>query len=211
MRIQISTKNRAATVAATCVVIALTACGGQPGNSGQAGNAGQAGAGGAGTGSVASLPASPGQPSSGASTTAGQGGPAGLTGVTMPDNATPAERNRIEDAWASCMEAHGEHHFVAKPGGPGGFLTWTVPLTQLLPAAVQACRSLQPHPPWQEMPQYNPNYQRDFAQWVTCLNAKGVPVKAVPGGWTYNGTSSLSAAQQDKVTLECEMQAFNEN
>jgi len=208
MRIQSSTKKWAATVAASWTVIALTACGSQ------AGNAGQGGAGGTGTGSVASLPPSPGQPSSGASTptsAGGQGGPAGLTGVTMPDNATPAERNRIEDAWASCMEAHGEHHFAAKPGGPGGFLTWTVPLTQLLPAALQACRSLQPHPPWQEMPQYNPNYQRDFAQWVTCLNAKGVPVKAVPGGWTYNGTSSLSAAQQDKVTLGCEMQAFNEN
>jgi hypothetical protein len=201
MRINSSTKKRAAAVAATWAVIALTACGGQ------------ARSGGAGTG-VASLPASPGQPSPGAETTpasaGGQGGPAGLTGVTLPDNATTAERNRIEDAWASCMESNGDHDFAVKSGGPGGYLTPTVSITSF-PAAVQACRSLQPHPPWQEMPQYNPNYQRDFARWVSCMNAKGVPVTAVPGGFDYDGTSSLSPSQQQKVTVECEMQAFDEN
>jgi hypothetical protein len=202
MRIQSSTKKRAATVAATCAVIALTAC------------SGQAVSGGTGTSGVASLPASSGQPSSGAETASasagGQGGPTGLTGVTMPDNATTAERNRIEDTWASCMESHGDHDFATKSGGPGGYLTPTVSITNF-PAAVQACRSLQPHPPWQEMPQYNPNYRRDFAQWVSCMNAMEVPVTAVPGGFDYDGTSSLSPSQQQKVTVECEMRAFDEN
>lgn len=202
MQIRSSAKKRAAAVAASWAVITLTAC------------SGQAGSGGAGTGTVASLPTSPGQPSSGAETTPASagvpGGPAGVTGVTLPDNATTAERNRIDDAWASCMESHGDHDFAAKSGGPGGYLTPTVSITQF-PAAVQACQSLQPHPPWQEMPRYNPNYQRDFARWVSCMNAKGLPVKAVPGGWTYDGTSSLSPSQQQKVTVECEIRAFHDN
>jgi hypothetical protein len=205
MQAHLSYRKRAATIPALAAmaaltVIALTACG----------SGGQDG--GAGTRSVASLPTPAGQRPS--STGSASSGPAGLEGVTIPDNASPAVRNRIQDAWASCMEAHGDHHFVDKPGGPGGFLTTTDTMNQMVsefPAAVQACRSLQPHSPWQELPQYNPNYQRDFAQWVNCLNAKGLPVKAVPGGWTYNGTSSLSQAQQEKVTVDCEIQAFHEN
>lgn len=199
MRITISTRKRAAIAAAALTIITLTACGSGGGQAGRAG-----------TGNVASLPASPSQVSSSAGTApAGQSGPAGLTGVTMPDNASPAERDHIEDAWATCMEAHGDHQFTSKADGvPGGYLT---PTGSLTPAALQACRSLQPHPPWQELPQYNPDYQRDSARWVNCLNRRGLPVQAVPGGWTYNGTSSLSEAQQAKVEVECEMQAFNEN
>lgn len=209
MRNQSSAKNRTASIAAICAAIAVTACGGQ------------AVSGGTGAGSVASLPASSAtgsQQSSGADSTAGgqsgQSGPTGLTGVTMPDNATPAERNRIQDAWATCMEAHGDHHFVDKPSGPGGFLTTDATMTQIaseFPAAIKACASLQPHPPWQQMPQYNPDYQRDYARWINCMNRSGVPVTAVPGGFDYDGTSSLSQAQQQKVTVQCEMQAFDEN
>jgi hypothetical protein len=197
---QVGNKKRVAAVAATLTIITLTACGG----SGQAG--------GAGTGNVASLPPSPGAVSSSAGTAgqAGQSGPAGLGGVTLPDNASPAETARIMNAWASCMGSHGDSHFAAKQGHPDGVRVPTVSIDKF-PAAVKACRSLQPHAPWQELPQYNPNYQRDFARDVNCMNARGVPVKAVPGGWTFNGTSSLSEAQQEQVTVECEMQAFNES
>lgn len=208
MRIQNITKKRAGSVATACAVIVLTACGSQAASQR------------AGTGSVASLPApapSSGQPSSGAaappSSPAAQGGPAGLTGVTVPDNASPAEQNRVQDAWASCMQAHGDHHWVEKRNGPGVFLTSTDMYPQMVrefPAALKACAALAPHQPWQEMPQYNPNYQRDYAKWINCLNHRGVPVTAVPGGFDYNGTSSLSPAQQRKVTVECEMQAFGE-
>lgn len=202
MRIKISTGKRVAMVTAAGAVIALTACGGQPGNGGGNGVAG------AGTGNVASLPGSGGQSSPGTQgTSAGQGGPAGLTGVTVPDNAPPAVFNRVYNAWALCMQAHGDHDVYRKQDSAGSFLMANAAGH---PAAAKACQSLQPHPPWQEIPQYNPNYQRDFARWINCLNARGVPVKAVSGGWTYNGTSSLSAAQQTKVRVECEMRAFNE-
>jgi hypothetical protein len=202
MRTHVSNKKRVAAVTAALTVITLTACGGGSGGA----------AGGAGTGNVASLPASPGQGASSAGTAgqSGQSGPAGLEGVTLPDNATMAETTRIMNAWASCMGSHGDSHFAAKQGHPDGVRVPTVSIDKF-PAAVKACRSLQPHAPWQELPQYNPNYQRDFARDVTCMNARGVPVKAVHGGWTFNGTSSLSEAQQEQVTVECEMQAFNES
>jgi hypothetical protein len=203
MRIQAGKRQQVAAIMAALTVITLTACG--------SGGGGQA----AGTSSVASLPAShsasPGRgtASPAAAAAAGQSGPAGLQGVTMPANASPAETARIMNAWASCLQAHGDPDFATKKG-PGGIEAPTTSPSKF-PAAAKACRSLQPHPPWQEMPQYNPSYQRDFAQWVTCLNARGVPVKAVPGGWNYDGTSSLSPARQEKVTVQCEMRAFHES
>jgi hypothetical protein len=209
MRIQINTKKRAATIMAAwafTVVTALTACGGQAGSSGQSGAAG--------TGGVASLPASAGQSPSGTQTPASsQGGPAGLTGVTIPVNAPPAEVNHIQDAWATCMENHGDHDFVVK-AGTGGYLTSNDGQSGAaikFPAAFKACKSLQPHPPWQEIPQYNPNYNRDEARWVSCMNQRGVPVTAVRGGFDFDGTSKYSQSEQDEITVECEMQAFNEN
>jgi hypothetical protein len=215
MRTQTSTKKRATrittgwavtAVTAVTLVTAVTACGGQAGNSGQGGAAG------AGAGGVASLPAPAGQSPSGTQTAAGsQGGPKGLTGVTLPDNAPPAEVNRIQAAWATCMENHGDHDFVAKAGG---YLTSNDGLSGAaikFPAALKACKSLQPHPPWQEIPQYNPNYNRDEARSVSCMNQRGVPVTAVPGGWNFDGTSKYSESERDKITVECEMQAFNES
>jgi len=200
MRIEISTKKRAATAAAALAVIALAACGGQ------------GGAAGSGTSGVASLPSSAGQSSSAAQPVAGsQGGPAADIGVTVPDNATPAQRDRIYNGYAACLETHGmpTRDFYRKQDAAGGFLV--TPDTGQFPAAAKACQSLQPHVPWQEDPRYNPNWARDNARWVNCMNAKGVPVKATPDGWTFNGTSSLSPAQQGTVQVACEMQAFNEN
>jgi hypothetical protein len=200
MRIRAGKRQQVAAIMAALTVITLTACGSSGGQ-------------GAGTSSVASLPAShsasPGRGTGSPAAAAGQSGPAGLQGVTMPANASPAETARIMNAWASCLQAHGDPDFATKKG-PGGIEAPTTSPSKF-PAAAKACRSLQPHPPWQEMPQYNPSYQRDFAQWVTCLNARGVPVKAVPGGWNYDGTSSLSPARQEKVTVQCEMRAFHES
>lgn len=148
---------------------------------GSGGQAGNAGqAGVGGVGAGASLPASPGKNPS-------------TAGTTQTGQSGPADLAGV----------------TMPDGAAGGYLTPTGSYDQF-PGAVKACRSLQPHPPWQEMPQYNPNYQRDFARWVNCMNAEGVPAKAVPGGWDFNGTSSLSYAQQNKVTVTCEMRAFNE-
>jgi len=205
MPITLSIRKRGAAILSAGAVIALAGCGG---------HAAQSAAG------VASLPAAQGQSpassassasSTGSASSAGNGGPAGLTGVTMPDNATPAEQNRIENAWASCMQAHGDHDFAGKENNGAGTIEEPTAPASRYPVAVKACASLQPHEPWQQMPQYNPNYNQDFAKWVNCLNAKGVPVKATTGGWTFNGTSRLSFTQQKNVIAECEMQAFNEN
>jgi hypothetical protein len=191
----LNAKRRTAAITSACAVIALTACGGHGTHSS--------------TG-VASLPASPGQPSASSAGSADNGGPAGLSGVTVPDNAPPAEMDRIFNAWASCMQAHGDHEFYSKRNGDGAIQFPVGNPDSKYPSAVSACAALHPHQPWQEMPQYNPNYNQDFAKWINCLNAKGVPVKATPGGWTYNGTSRLSDAAKQKVEVVCEMQAFNE-
>jgi hypothetical protein len=183
-----SLSGRLRVVAVIAAAAVLTGCG-------------SSGSGGASAQGVASLPAtgSPRPSPSGSSV---------LPGVTIPDNATQAQLTHIMNAYASCQETHGDTAINTKSDG---MMVPEQNSAQRYPGAVKACQSIQPHPPWQEMPQYNPNYQQDEAAWVNCMNARGVPVQAVPGGWNYNGPSRLSGLQRHQVYVECEMKSFNEH
>jgi hypothetical protein len=149
---------------------------------------------------VASAPASArGAQSSAPAVTGGQ--PAGLQGPTVPDNATGAQLKRLVNPYYECLQQHGDQTISSKPGGlmaPGG----PVPA-----AAAAACAALRPHPPWQQLPQYNPHYQQDMAAWVNCMNAHGVPSRLVPGGFTFTGAQPADLVQ---VQTQCEMSAFGD-
>jgi len=130
------------------------------------------------------------------------------TGVLLPDNASPAEAKRIVNAYYSCLEDHGVTTGIgSKPNGlmgPEG----SFPNTPLVATAEKDCASKKPHPPWQEIPADNPNYQNDMRAWINCMNSRGVPVRAVSGGWTF--VSSHVPADESQIELECEMKAFGE-
>jgi hypothetical protein len=170
-----------------------------------------AGCGGGSARQVASIPSSGGAASSApAGSSGGSGGqPAGtqkfnLQGVTLPDNASPAERKRIFNAWAGCLEAHGDHAIATKSDG-----TMVPASTPVPPAPAKACQSLHPHSPWQEIPADNPNYNQDMANWINCLNTRGVHVRATSQGWTF--TSTNVPPNEHQIEVQCEMQAFGEH
>jgi len=129
------------------------------------------------------------------------------TGVLLPDNASEAETKRIVNAYYSCLQGHGVTGIGSKPNGlmaPGN-----IPNTPLVATAEKDCASKKPHPPWQEIPADNPNFQNDMRAWVNCMNSRGVPVTAVSGGWNF--ASSHEPADADQIQLECEMKAFGDN
>jgi hypothetical protein len=157
---------------------------------------------------VASIPASARGASPGGQRTAASAGPAGLTGPTLPDNASMAETKRIVNPYFQCLEAHGDHAIGSKPDGLMGPLNNSD--TPAIRAAQAACASLRPHPPWQELPAYNPHYNQDMAKWINCMNVHGIHVHAVPGGWTYDSSGPLPA-DANGVQVQCEMTAFGEH
>ncbi len=156
---------------------------------------------------VASLPATGGARVGGQHASAGSS-PTGLEGPTLPVNASVAEIKRIVNPYFQCLQAHGDPNIGSKPNGIMGPNSSTV--TPAISAAQAACRSLLPHGPWQEMPQYNPHYNQDMAAWVNCLNAHGIHVHQTSDGWTYDSSGPLPPGS-GQTTVRCEMKAFGEH
>jgi hypothetical protein len=162
-------------------------------------------------GQVASIPRSGSTAASAGPGTAAAANHSDIPGPTLPDDATPAQMKAIMVPWFRCLGSHGVHMTSAQnqkmPGVP-------YPDGTITAAVHKACASLQPHPPWQEMPQYNPDYNLDLAKWVNCMNARGMAVEATAtgptaGGWTF--TRSNQPANADQIEGQCEKQAFGES
>ena len=179
----------AALTAAVALLPALAGCASSPGP---------------GTRQVASLPSATAATagSAGSQPTGAGSGPASLQGPTVPDGASREQVMRLYKPWYQCLQEHGvvnlPNSVLAKRDNP-----------QTLKVAEGACQSLQPHPPWQEMPAYNPHYNRDLAAWVNCINAHGGHVHAIPGGWTFDSSSAPPPPGFAQVELGCEEQAFH--
>jgi hypothetical protein len=169
---------------------------------------------------VASIPASGGQQATaqqlppGASAT-------GVPGITMADNASEAELKRATTDYSNCLVAHHDPDTITKFGvkevetDPDGNYP-EVPSDAAARPAAQACLSLWPHPPAQEIPAYNPNYKLDLAKWVNCMTAGGLKVVLTPNsppGWAYTdaGASQGISPAGEKITVQCEMKAFGEH
>ena len=179
---------RAGPAAAAALLAALAGCASTPGPA---------------TRQVASLPSatSATTQSSGSQPTGAGSGPAGLQGPTIPNDASKAQYMRLTQPWDQCLQQHGVAHL---PGTVGSNLE-----PHTLKTAETACQSLQPHPPWQQMPAYNPRYRQDLAAWVNCLNGHGIHVHVIPGGWTFDSSAPLPPDER-QVELSCEAKAFHE-
>ena len=167
------------------------------------------GSGSSAAGQVASMPSQ--------SSSAGSSGQSSATAATSQPTpggpalsayATAAQRKAILGPWYRCLGAHGTP--LAMTAKLPGLMapTGTIPA-----AASKACLSLQPHTPSQEIPADNPNYNVDMAKWINCMNARGVGVKATPGGVTAGGwtfTHAYGPADQNQIVSQCEAKAFGE-
>ncbi|WP_189312978.1 hypothetical protein [Streptomyces brasiliensis] len=116
------------------------------------------------------------------------------------------EKNHYWHIYATCLKEHG--HKMIPVRGPDSIDDTDQSATAK--AAVKACAGKLPLQPPEMDRSRNPHYDDDFRAYVKCLNRKGLKVTALPdnSGWTYNGNSTMTAAQQSQVDKSCTMEAF---
>lgn len=187
----------------TAVVLGLTGCGGS-GGSGDSGGSGK-------KDEVASLEEGAKKPSASASASsadADEGRP------RLRVDSTEDEVRALYNAYYSCLKQHGGKVEQVTGSKSGGEYVLTGPEDEQQPAeAVKACENKNPLPAPETDPQQNPNYAEDFRAWVTCINDRGLPVKALPDGSGWNYDSSVSeeekgSARAEKIIRDCEIEAF---
>ncbi|MFI1561606.1 hypothetical protein ACH4ZX_00820 [Streptomyces sp. NPDC020490] len=121
-------------------------------------------------------------------------------------DSSDAERNRYWHLYAMCLKEHGHKMLPAR--GPDSVDDTDHSATAR--AAVKACANRLPLQPPEMDRASNPHYDDDFRAYVKCLNREGLEVTALPddSGWTYDGNSTMSAAQQSQVDRSCTLEAF---
>ncbi|MGW3591317.1 hypothetical protein [Streptomyces fungicidicus] len=79
------------------------------------------------------------------------------------------------------------------------------------PDAEKKCLGKKPVQPPETDPKKNPNYMGDYADWIDCMNEKGLKVDPLPNGegWNYKaGTTPPRNA--DQIQQDCMIEAFSE-
>lgn len=110
------------------------------------------------------------------------------------------EKNRLFEAHTACLKEKDPKGTGTGPGPAGQ--------RQYSEEAWSACALKWPLPPW-EMDSKNPTFADNWHKNVRCLNDKGLKViETEPGSWTYDGEPTMSQAERDRVTKECEQQVF---
>ena len=120
---------------------------------------------------------------------------------------SPAEAARLDAVYFGCLHDHG----VPSGHKPGSGNAWSPSGDATkYPAQYKACESKLPLQPPEEDPAKNPHYADDFRAEIKCLNDGGLKVRALPDlqGWNYNGSTSMSEAQEDKLQRRCELQSY---
>ncbi|GAB2958288.1 hypothetical protein [Streptomyces heilongjiangensis] len=78
------------------------------------------------------------------------------------------------------------------------------------PDAEKKCLGKKPLQPPETDPKSNPHYMSDYADWIECMNGKGLKVDPLPNGegWNYKaGTTPPSNSEQ--ISQECMIEAFS--
>lgn len=182
----------------TAVALGLTGCGGS-GDSGVSGKKDE----------VASLEKGDKKPSAAASSAdPDEGRP------RLRVDSTEDEVRALYNAYYSCLKQHGGKVEQVTGSKSGGEYVLTGPEDEQQPAeAVKACENKNPLPAPETDPQQNPNYADDFRAWVTCINDRGLRVKALPDGSGWNWDSNVSEEEKGsprakKIISDCEIEAF---
>ncbi|MGQ5224950.1 hypothetical protein ACW69C_23350 [Streptomyces sp. MN3] len=128
-----------------------------------------------------------------------------------------AEEVRMSQGYFQCLKSHGVKIGKIVPnskmegvdpnllGGP------SVDVSVEHPDAEKKCLGKKPLPPAETDPERNPNYLSDFAEYIQCMNVKGLKVDPLPNGegWNYKaGTTPPRNA--DQIDQECLIEAFSE-
>ena len=132
----------------------------------------------------------------------------------LPLGATQEQIDRAYAAYYACWTAHGVPS--TKTGGHDGgpLLTWKLNPTKYQPA-VDACADREPLNPPELDPQQNPDYWDQLRDEQKCVQAKGLPLQAVPGQqglWVRPATDAnyrkVRSDASMQIQRDCEIQAY---
>ncbi|MFJ4783786.1 hypothetical protein [Streptomyces sp. NPDC088794] len=131
-------------------------------------------------------------------------------------DSTSEEIDALWSRYYGCLKEHGVRFVPANeaqhagPAGEGEVIA--DPDSREPKAAYDTCESKMPQMPDALDPDKNPQYKKQLADEVTCMNDKGVPTEIAANGvdWTYSGDagSALSEEQQRKIENDCQLEAF---
>ncbi|MCU1683366.1 MAG: hypothetical protein JWQ81_4105 [Amycolatopsis sp.] len=156
---------------------------------------------------VASLPGS-GAPSASATTSS----PSTVDQSQRPQLRLDSTQEEIVAAgkpYDICLKEHG-HKMIAGRGD--GNSPDQHDDTDTAKAAVAACAGKLPIQPPEMDQSTNPHFLDDYHDWITCLNAKGVPVTPTDpfgSGWTFTSQPTVGEAQEQKIEQDCKIGAFS--
>ncbi|MEW1867928.1 hypothetical protein AB0420_07015 [Streptomyces caelestis] len=79
------------------------------------------------------------------------------------------------------------------------------------PDAEKKCLGKKPLQPSETDPKRNPNYMADYADWIECMNGRGLKVDPLPNGegWNYKA-GTTPPRNEDQIQQECMIEAFSE-
>ncbi|MCY1649544.1 MULTISPECIES: hypothetical protein [Streptomyces] len=125
------------------------------------------------------------------------------------------EELRMSQGYFQCLKSHGVRigEIGSKvEGADPDLLAWPgVDVSVEHPDAEKKCLGKKPLPPAETDPERNPNYMSDYAEYIQCMNEKGLKVDPLPNGegWNYKaGTTPPRNA--DQIDQECMIEAFSE-
>ncbi|EGX59968.1 hypothetical protein SZN_09948 [Streptomyces zinciresistens K42] len=78
------------------------------------------------------------------------------------------------------------------------------------PEAEKKCLGKKPLQPPETDPKKNPNYMGDYADYIDCMNGRGLKVEPLPNGegWNYKA-GATPPRNADQIDQECMIEAFS--
>ncbi|MFI2714403.1 hypothetical protein ACH495_30220 [Micromonospora sp. NPDC018662] len=120
---------------------------------------------------------------------------------------TAAEKNGWARAYWQCMKDNGARVDDSEKAKAIGF----VDPTQATPEMFAACASKKPNFVPEEMdPDLNPNYKKQWHEFVKCLQGKGMPIVETDDGWSWESSNVVVPPEQkqDEFERECQIKTF---
>ncbi|MFJ9882253.1 hypothetical protein ACIQRN_22355 [[Kitasatospora] papulosa] len=125
------------------------------------------------------------------------------------------EEVRMSQGYFRCLKEHGVK--VGKmgsklEGGDPELLAWpNGDMAVDHPEAEKKCLGKKPLQPPETDPKKNPDYMSDYADWIQCMNAKGLKVDPLPNGEGWNFKAGTTPPRNaDQISQECMIEAFSE-
>ncbi|MFB9902353.1 hypothetical protein [Allokutzneria oryzae] len=127
-------------------------------------------------------------------------------------DSTPEDINRAWKPYNICLKDNGHRMYAGRADGTSPDYN---DKSDTAKTALRTCAGKLPMQPPETDRATNPSYLDDYRDYMKCLTGRGLAVHAIEPygtGWTYDDgvTQTLSSEQQQKVELDCKVEAFSD-